>query len=151
MNTNATRHYPALIARCQGGGVGVLVCVWAPRLRTVLFPNNPDGGRALFWCPASDERFKWAPRFNSPNPNFYATNMDTALGYAVGEQLLYQTAPFSYGYNGRGSQGADEMPQRGLGGFKWDETWPEIKASRVRMSSEMIAIVDRMEHPTYSN
>ena len=152
MYTNDTKHYPGLLARCQGGGTGVLVCVWAPRLRTIISPTDPRGGRGVFWCPASSESFKWNPRFGSPNPNFFATEMDAGLGYALGEQLLHDTPPFSYGYNGRGgSTGADQMPQRGLGGYKWDETWPEVRASVVRMPSEMIAIGDRMDNPQYGN
>jgi prepilin-type processing-associated H-X9-DG protein len=147
MYNNETRYFPGLVARCQGGaGAGVLVCVWAPRLRTILSPDNPLAGRAVFWCPASDPGWKWNPRFNSPNPDFYATAMDTGLGYSLGEQLLYQTTPFSYGYNGRGSEPADQMPQRGLGGYKWDLTWREVNASAVRMPGEMIAIGDRMNH-----
>jgi prepilin-type processing-associated H-X9-DG protein/prepilin-type N-terminal cleavage/methylation domain-containing protein len=141
-------YYPGLVARCDKGtpqGTGGLVGVWAPRLRTVISPTDPRGGRGVFWCPASDEqRYKWDPRFSSPNPSFYASAKDMGLGYAFGEQLLFDTQ-LSYGYNGRGWDSADITPDhvRGLGGFRWDDTWHEVKA--VRNAAEMIAIGDRLD------
>jgi prepilin-type N-terminal cleavage/methylation domain-containing protein/prepilin-type processing-associated H-X9-DG protein len=146
MYVNETQYYPghasALTANATSG-----FAIWPTRLRRYL-----DGNQAVFRCPTQDaDEFEWKTN-NTAAP--VAGNGQTGFGYNLGEHLL-ATGPvsenFSYAYNDWGSQDPAPVtgptppakPQRGLGsdigfGFKV----PEVKASAVRMASELIVITD---------
>jgi prepilin-type processing-associated H-X9-DG protein len=87
-----------------------------------------------------------------------ATASEEGFGYKLGEGLLYQTGiPFSYGYNDWGcsiTQPAPPTTMRGLGADQWAYSYGginyadghrQLKASRVKVATEMIAIGDN--HP----
>jgi prepilin-type processing-associated H-X9-DG protein len=72
----------------------------------------------------------------------------------MGEALLIPALPFSYGYNAHGmvfSWGFnfDTDYQLGLGAFLWPDNpaarATEMKATRVKLASEMIAVADTGE------
>jgi prepilin-type processing-associated H-X9-DG protein/prepilin-type N-terminal cleavage/methylation domain-containing protein len=133
--TNATGYYPGTAIKVPGG----LSAVWPPRLRAFL---NGNVSRDVFLCPSRDpERFAWSDR--PVNSTGQATAAMTGYGYGQGEWMLNLfSTPFSYGYNAIGTGEVD--PQTGLGGDV-GRTLPrdrEIRASRVRCPSEMIAIAD---------
>jgi prepilin-type processing-associated H-X9-DG protein/prepilin-type N-terminal cleavage/methylation domain-containing protein len=148
---------------CQAFNASGPFAIWPTRLRNAMRAAPLSGGVAgsrssggiekAFWCPANQEGFQWQLRYNSPGGAF-AGDKETGYGYASGELLLNVfSVPFSYGYNdwgavnsvnghGQGQMTADE--QLGLGG---DVLPPpslihEVRASRVRSASEMIAIAD---------
>jgi prepilin-type processing-associated H-X9-DG protein/prepilin-type N-terminal cleavage/methylation domain-containing protein len=143
MYINETGYYPGHAS----AKAGAPFAAWPARLRKYL-----DGNQAVFRCPTQDvEDFEWKTQNTAPP---VAGDPETAFGYNVGEHLL-ATGPtsdkFSYAYNDWGTQDpAPETgptppakPQRGLGadiGFGYNVK--EVKAARVRMSSEMIAIAD---------
>jgi prepilin-type processing-associated H-X9-DG protein len=128
--TQTSGYYPGcLIVR---GGTA-WAAAWAPRLRAVL-----GGDRDVFLCPSRDpDRFAWTAQFGAPRPDFEVTG----YGYQVGERLITNTTPFSYGYNGG--------QITGLGGDVSPNSPPqpygrELRASRVRVPAEMVAIADSM-------
>lgn len=131
-------HYPG-----HGSAIGgTTVAIWPVRLRPYL---NKDQG--VFWCPAQEEGFKWQKRRGTPGGAFAPnTPQATGLGYEPGEVLLNVfTVPFSYGYNDWGTYDptADSNAQKGLGGdIAFAFNVKEVKASRVKVSADMIAIGD---------
>jgi prepilin-type processing-associated H-X9-DG protein len=136
-----TGHYPAHAALRTSGGNPF--AVWPTRLRKIA-----RGSRDLFWCPANQPGFRWQNATGTPG-GLYATAAETGYGYEVGELLLdVFNVPFSYGYNdwGYGNPQPASAPntQRGLGGDLWNPSSREIKASRVKKGSEMIAISDNI-------
>jgi prepilin-type processing-associated H-X9-DG protein/prepilin-type N-terminal cleavage/methylation domain-containing protein len=127
-----TKYYPGH-AMNQGG---VTYAVWPTRIRKALGRS----GVGIFWCPANEPGFQWQTG-GSPA----AVASDQGFGYAPGERRLdVFNTPFSYGYNDWGFARAQAPPvgtQRGLGGDLWAGHL-EMKASKVKKPSEMIAIAD---------
>jgi prepilin-type processing-associated H-X9-DG protein/prepilin-type N-terminal cleavage/methylation domain-containing protein len=159
MYTNEYKYYPGAQAVNSAGRPPF--AIWPTRLRRMMksapittgIPGSIGGGGAekVFWCPANQEGFQWQVRYGTGGG--YATDSDTGYGYDVGELLLNVfTVPFSYGYNDWGvdqTQAEYAERQRGLGGDIIYPTNPnpkqqftELKASRVKKVSEMIAIAD---------
>jgi prepilin-type N-terminal cleavage/methylation domain-containing protein/prepilin-type processing-associated H-X9-DG protein len=133
MYNQSTGYYPG----CTFGAE--VTAVWAPRLRTFL-----NGSRDPFLCPARDpDRFAWSVN-PERSPGGAAAGM-TGYGYELGERMLNAEAtPFSYGYNGDGMQGPRTRPPLGLG-FDVSSSplaQHEVRVSRVRVPSRMIAIAD---------
>jgi prepilin-type processing-associated H-X9-DG protein/prepilin-type N-terminal cleavage/methylation domain-containing protein len=125
-------------------GEGQPVAVWPTRLREFT-------GRdvRVFRCPARDDDCRWADDVPGAGPP--ASNLYAGFGYDVGEPLLpIEGRRFSYGYNTWGAIDAlftgDEFAARGLGMYvpllSRGLAAPELRASRVRFPSEMIAIGD---------
>ncbi|MEA2709657.1 MAG: hypothetical protein QOF78_2258, partial [Phycisphaerales bacterium] len=142
MYINENRFYPGHVAIPQ---TGVPYAVWPTRLRKYM-----KGSQGVFRCPSQDPgKFDWLPNQTTPP---VAANTDTGYGYNQGESLLLRDGGnFSYGYNDWGAWDlAKDDPaavptatkQRGLGGDITDPKSRELKASRVRRSSNMIAIAD---------
>jgi len=127
-----------------------LCALWPVRLR--LFTGGDQG---VFYCPARDERFEWRRDDASRATAGRATPAHTAFGYDEGEPLLaWDSGNFSYGYNVWGTQGSPSVPNAlhlGLGNCivrrdvvslrDWDAN-REIRATRVKLPSETIAIAD---------
>ena len=152
MYTNEWQYFPG----CYGNSNGTFLATWAPRLSQYM--NNET---KVFWCPARAPEQQW-PSELKVGAN-YATQAESGWGYLVtgggGRYLLNDQNPpgnlgFSYGYNDWGSVGGlnDQYKNgtvlpRGLGGDVFDPKnhYTEIKASKVKLGSEMIAIADRVE------
>ena len=132
-------YYPG----CHTGGVAI----WPVRLRPFL-----RGDRAVFNCPAQDERFHWTDTgpggFTMP-----ATDWFEPFGYEPGEPVITTGSFFTYGYNqwGTGDRGRDSRWGLGNrimpGGDPRAHVDPEtpyghIHASRVVVPADMIAIAD---------
>ena len=116
--------------------------VWPARLRTLM-----GGGKEVFYCPSQDERCRWTDA--TPEPVIQATGSFLDLGYYPGEPLVHLNAHFSYGYNGGGTEGYNGPveDQKGLGiqPKHRASSWPgagDLRASRVKMPAEMIAVAD---------
>jgi len=118
---------------------GVTYAVFPTRLRPYL-----NGNQTVFWCPSQEEGFNWQVVRGSGSA--YATPDDERFGYEPGELLLNVfKVPFSYGYNDWGAGNAQPSPsdsQRGLGGDLWSVK--EIRSTKVKRSSECIAIADNV-------
>jgi len=118
-----------------------IYAVWPTRLRNLM-----NGDQRVFWCPAQEPGFEWQYRTTGGT----ATAADSGFGYNPGEYLLdVFTIPFSYGYNdwGVNRDGQGNRPvkdQRGLGGdlVPSNPNLKEMRASRVKKASDMIAISD---------
>ncbi|HEV8291290.1 MAG TPA: prepilin-type N-terminal cleavage/methylation domain-containing protein [Tepidisphaeraceae bacterium] len=135
-----TGYYPGHAALRSGVNP---FAVWPTRLRKMT-----RGSRDLFWCPANEQGFRWQLVVGAPGGRF-ATAAETGYGYEIGELLLdVFTVPFSYGYNDWGANNIQPAnapnTQRGLGGDLWNPNSREIKAGRIKKSSEMIAISDNI-------
>jgi prepilin-type N-terminal cleavage/methylation domain-containing protein/prepilin-type processing-associated H-X9-DG protein len=124
------RHYP--------GGVTVhSYGIWNARLRPYL-----GGDQRVFYCPSRDSSFE--------SLEIVSTDIrwPEAFGYRLGEVPPNVGHPFSYGYNGAGTE--IRYAGRGLGtnialfpeDYNSEHTALEVKASRVRVPSDMIAITD---------
>jgi prepilin-type processing-associated H-X9-DG protein len=121
--------------------------VWPTRLRAFL-----SGEQRAFHCPARPSEFEWRDaRGSVAVAGELARFPLTGYGYEEGEPLLKPLGVrFSYAYNmwGDGSRASNEIErQRGLGGIVGIRGlvvpgYRELPASRVRVSSEMIAITD---------
>jgi prepilin-type processing-associated H-X9-DG protein/prepilin-type N-terminal cleavage/methylation domain-containing protein len=124
--------------------------IWPVRLR-VFTSGNQD----VFSCPSEDTRCIWREPMGGRIET--ATAVHAAYGYELDEQLLLieGAAPpgsgtyFSYGYNlwGTSVGVAITSENRGLGhGVVTSEAGraqvPEMRASRVRVPSDMVAIAD---------
>lgn len=158
MYINEWHYYPGNLAQQLAPGnpptsTGVIYAIWPTRLRHYL-----AGDQKVFKCPSETHEYDWKVGLTTAP---VANVLDTGNGYNVGESLLVQangspTPVFTYGYNdwGTGQQpsgdgtGAIEQDdaagdiQRGLGGDILPPNYAQLKASRVRMASEMIAITD---------
>jgi prepilin-type processing-associated H-X9-DG protein len=146
--TQLSGYYPGSDAfySAPGGWIDAYA-VWPARLRTLL-----GGERGVFYCPAQDPSLQWPGA--GPNRMLKGVNATFALqfGYEKGEPVIDLYNRFSYGYNGWGDGGRMSAPlpwQLGLGGGIYpDRTiagWKdcsEMRASRVRYPSWMIAIAD---------
>lgn len=134
MYTQQYGYYPA----CNGFAGAGPYAVWPTRLRPFV---NKD--QQVFWCPAQESGFQWQKFVKGT-----ATVAQSGFGYDEGEVLLNVfTVPFSYGYNDWGTgevsgPKANEL-QRGLGGdVSGGLNSGEIRVSRVRNASDMIAVAD---------
>ncbi|MFI5381336.1 MAG: prepilin-type N-terminal cleavage/methylation domain-containing protein [Tepidisphaerales bacterium] len=116
-----------------------IVAVWPTRLRKAM-----KGGREMFNCPAQPTEYRWRADYGSGAG--YAIKDDAGYGYEVGERLLDVFAiPFHYAYNDWGyyDPTSDNAAMKGLGGdISGGFNCKELKAARVKKSSEMIAIAD---------
>ncbi|HZN64425.1 MAG TPA: H-X9-DG-CTERM domain-containing protein [Tepidisphaeraceae bacterium] len=139
MYTQQYGFYPG----CSAG----TIAVWPPRVRAFM----KDTG--AFLCPAQDERCEW--KRGGPAPAGIAGGAWTNYGYEEGEPLLHMRGSyFSYGYNmwGTGGNGdvvmGEGLQHLGLGEHvtRNDPTHSgrdrELRASRVKVASQMIAITD---------
>lgn len=142
MYTQQYGYYPGMEASARPDGRRY--AVWPVRLRAFM-----AGGQDVFHCPSQDERCRWVKGANPAGPADAATAVHGAFGYEFGERVLWADQTwFSYGYNYGGTSSAFGV-QRGLG---WlvnayrpvESAWYdfELKASRVRVPSEMIAVAD---------
>lgn len=123
--------------------------VWPVRIRNML-----GGNQEVFYCPSADPRCEWVKYPSGPVSNPATAQQDVQFGYNEGEQrLTHGDVLFSYGYNNRGFSYAvkeDRRRQSGLGACACNPSFPdapttdrsELKGSRVRHPSEMIAIAD---------
>ena len=145
MYLNEWQYYPGCYGHDHNGAV---VAIWAPRLRLYM-----GGVNEAFYCPSQEDWTRWHATGAGT-----ANGTDEGFGYKPAEVLLNPTnVPFSYGYNDWGcthTQPAPPNTMRGLGGDQWDATvngvfYPAktrlLKAARVKVSAEMIAIADN--HP----
>ena len=153
--TQTYGYYPG----CTMGGpgpAGGAYALWPVRLRRFT-----GGERRVFHCPAADERSEWPPDTGQVAPR--ATAHFTRFGYEDGEPLLEATrGRFSYGYNIWGSSPSGGIHgELGLGSSittrdpgtdpkyldrKYLDLHREVRASRVKMPSEMIAIADSTDN-----
>jgi prepilin-type processing-associated H-X9-DG protein len=125
----------------------------APSTGGAAGTTSRGGIEKAFWCPANLEGFQWQLKYGAPGGQ-YATANDSGWGYDTGELLLdVFLVPFSYGYNDWGainqinghSQGQMTIDEQlGLGGdiIPGSSTICEMRGSRVRNATEMIAIAD---------
>jgi prepilin-type processing-associated H-X9-DG protein len=141
--------------------------VWPTRLRAML-----GGNQEVFYCPSREPEYAWTPGLvrrtvanGGVGADMPATVVgDPGFGYGPGELVigglgLSLVSPFSYGYNAQGTHvfpggSTDGLYQgfgkRGLGGFLRCSLDPgerictmrELKAERVRVPADMIAITD---------
>jgi len=128
-------------------GYGPTVVVWPTRLRPFL-----GGERGVFNCPARPPESEWSATFDYGPGTMNAQSVHTRYGYDVGEVLLITGQHYSYDYNANGCFMTGSMPterQLGLGGRlepeRPESRLIEMKASRVKNSSEMIAVADTVE------
>lgn len=147
MYTQHTGYYPGYMGF---GRHGPRAC-WPTRLRLYM-----GGDTKAFLCPSRDERFEWDPAALPPlttpiEPNMtlprWATDDYNGFGYVTGERLIqpwYEA--FSYGYNAWGTHdhphfdlGLGRYIRPSGGGPRHER---ELRASRVKVASEMIAIGD---------
>ena len=130
MYTQQYGYYPG----CYVGPDGA--AVWPVRLRPYL-----GGDRRVFACPSQDERCEWTDR--APGPVVLADVHYAAYGYEPGERLTLVSMFFSYGYNAWGTEGSFGPRAKGLGDVPVGGIdFSELRASRVVMPTEMIAISD---------
>jgi prepilin-type N-terminal cleavage/methylation domain-containing protein/prepilin-type processing-associated H-X9-DG protein len=148
MYTQQWGHYPACFMVEGAAPNAVYNALWPLPLRAMM-----RGNQSAFYCPASDPRCQWLPDDPSvPGPR--ATADDTGYGYREGELLLPQYLRwFSYGYNALGTDsrwvpGAYYVAHVfGLGYCARSRVFVqgdagEVKAGRVKVPSEMVAIAD---------
>ena len=135
--TNDTKYYPGAQAWSKAGG-DPIAC-WPARLR-----KSMKAGREAFNCPAQDPAFRW--QLVTGSGAGFATADDAGYGYDPGEKTLSVfTTKFHYGYNDWGYHDpiGSNTDQKGLGGdIGGGVNSGELKASRIRKASEMIAIAD---------
>jgi prepilin-type processing-associated H-X9-DG protein len=104
------------------------------------------GGRKdVFLCPSRDDSFRWSD--SGPEPVVVAHGRLLDLGYEPGEPLVHWQSHFSYGYNINGATGGTFVEeQRGLGCAPIAPDAPhwagEMRANRVKMPSDMVAVAD---------
>lgn len=115
--------------------------IWPVRLRAFS-----RAGQNLFYCPSQNARCEWKAE-TSPRTVGRAGSDHVPYGYTAGEPLLDWTRTFfSYGYNCWGGSGGTASGP-GLG-FIVDGLgapqpgYRELRVSRVRKPSQMIAIAD---------
>jgi len=124
----------------MSGNAGGDFAIWPTRLRVFL-----GGDQDLFYCPSQDERCRWRKADTAPGP--VAQTLHTWFGYEPGERLLLNNQYFSYGYNGWGTYtNGPSDPYKGLGphveAVSPEPLYRELKASRVRLPADMIAVAD---------
>jgi prepilin-type processing-associated H-X9-DG protein len=139
------KYYPG----CYAFDGNKAFAIWPTRLRRYM-NHNQD----VFYCPSHEASSRWLQPGQAPSTATKAGPKDVGYGYELGEPLLDQdnpiTGPFSYGYNDWGcdtTQPDSPTRMRGLGG---DQPYlgggsprpGELKASRVKVPEDMIAIGD---------
>lgn len=132
---NAYQYYPGHIQRLPNDP-GKVFAVWPTRLRKMM--NVKGDAMRMFRCPERPEEYEWRAGDTS---GVVATANEEQYGYNPGESLLLSEQVgrrFSYGYNDWGAWDSAQPP-RGLGGDLW-LTGNYVKATRVRVSSDVIAI-----------
>lgn len=151
MYTGTSGFYPGLKI---SPGAAYTVYVWPTRLRAFL-----NGNRDVFLCPAREaELFAWSDGLvgmGGPAPASLG-----GFAYAAGEPQLGRNVRFSYGYNGIGAYfdpatrvEYGDYAGDGLGcdvlGLTPSGRYPsELRASRVKRPSELIAIADTGTYST---
>ena len=142
--TSQSRYYPGSCFFRNGRAIAV----WPARLRQALGLTATEGALRVFWCPAREEDLRWqAPRGSGSG---VAADTDAGFGYEPGERFLdIGRDTFSYGYNDWGAALKQGPPfgtsmQRGLGGdiIPTIAGMKEMRSSRIRNASEMIALAD---------
>jgi len=141
--TQQHRYYPGCQGAIEGSGFGV--AAWPVRLRPFV-----GGQRRVFDCPSQDERCAWTDP--APVNDLRATDYYRGYGYEVGERLILSYSHFfSYGYNYGGANGSDgslaDGTYKGLGDVTGGDAVlmrlrGELRASRVRVPAETVAITD---------
>ena len=135
MYTQQYGYYPGLTVEIR---TQVRPAVWPVRLRPFL-----GGNQHVFVCPGRDERFYWTE--SAPGPVVRAAAADTPYGFVEGERFVLWGMFFSYGYNATGAP-LSRHEDCGLGVLIntniVHSRLRELRASRVRRPSEMIAIGD---------
>jgi prepilin-type processing-associated H-X9-DG protein len=164
MYRNEQKYFPGDIAQKSNG---IIYNVWAPALRIYM-----KGNQGVFWCPSRDTDLRW-DKIHEPSPASPAAAGDpeTGVGYEKQERMLCAEGgalpasfikDFSYGYNDWGAFGGPanagspsypgDSPLIGLGlgadmyfgtGATSATNFGHVRASRVKVSTEMIAIADR--------
>ena len=118
------------------------VAIWPVRLRSFMGDNQET-----FYCPAQDVRCRWENVPREPGRAGRATPFEARFGYDLGEPLLDDRRYFSYGYNAWGSDGSYGQTARGLGDVyagprPTPDDMAELRATRVKVPEDMIAIAD---------
>ncbi len=158
MYCNEQRYFPGDISQTSKG---VVVNVWAPSLRRYM-----KGNQSVFWCPSRDQDLLWSKVYEtSAAAPSAAGDPETGFGYDKLERMLCAEGlpasfikDFSYGYNDWGSFSGPPTPSYpgdpaiglGLGadmyfgnGATSATNFGHVRASRVKSSTELIAITDR--------
>ena len=139
--------YPSCVLATSDSSLD-LYGLWPVRLREF----TGDDLR-VFYCPSQDERCEWNKAYGGAGP--VAAPIHVQYGYEPDENLLMErglfgSTWFSYGYNvwGSNAKAADPSRDRGLGWtiLAYSEysrrASREVRAARVKMPSEMVAITD---------
>jgi prepilin-type processing-associated H-X9-DG protein/prepilin-type N-terminal cleavage/methylation domain-containing protein len=145
MYTQEYRYYPACLARVPGDGIGAVI--WPTRLRLFLRSQK------VFYCPTRPAEFEWKDIKVALPPCLPAPDSLSGCGYKRGEPMLLVPREFkpsghrfSYGYNILGTWPWFHDGGRGLGYYLNElpsvSLDPEIKATKIRDPSNMIAIAD---------
>jgi prepilin-type processing-associated H-X9-DG protein/prepilin-type N-terminal cleavage/methylation domain-containing protein len=149
MYVQQSRFYPAYASRGEPiRYTETLFVIWPTRLRPFL-----SGVQEVFNCPSQDPENYWRRTDRGdpvPSGRIPARGMPLRFGYETDEWLLQDHRVRScYGYNGFGyTLAGDDDPierQRGLGSYVstiGDARFRELRASRVKVASEMIAAAD---------
>jgi prepilin-type processing-associated H-X9-DG protein/prepilin-type N-terminal cleavage/methylation domain-containing protein len=162
MYTTEQKYFPGDIALTSKG---VIVNVWAPRLRRYI-----RGNQGLFFCPSRELDLQWEKVIEASAAAPSAASLaEMGYGYDQRERMLCAEGlpigaikDFSYGYNdwgsfpGPASAGSPsypgDSPLIGLGlgadihfgtGATKDTNFGHVRASRVKYSAELIAMADR--------
>jgi prepilin-type processing-associated H-X9-DG protein/prepilin-type N-terminal cleavage/methylation domain-containing protein len=157
MYLNEQKYFPGDITQT---GKGVIVNVWAPRLRMYM-----KGNQGVFFCPSRDLDLQWTKVIETSAASpAAASNAEMGFGYEMRERMLCAEGlpvslikDFSYGYNDWGAfpvggPAYPGDPPIGLGlgadvhfaaGLIANNNYGHVRASRVKVSSETIAIADR--------
>jgi prepilin-type processing-associated H-X9-DG protein len=144
---------------------GVIVNVWAPRLRAYMKNNH-----GVFYCPSRDPDLQWNKAFEASAVSPAAASAsEQGFGYELRERMLCAEGlpatlikDFCYGYNDWGAFAGPanstspsfpgDSPLIGLGlgadihfgtGLTSDTNYGHVRASRIKAPAEVIAIADR--------
>jgi prepilin-type processing-associated H-X9-DG protein len=162
MYLNEQKFFPGDIALTSKG---VIINVWAPRLRTYM-----KGNQGIFLCPSRDLDLQWTKVLEATGASPAAAAIgEMGYGYELRERMLCAEGlpvafikDFSYGYNdwgaypgpasATGPSYAGDSPLIGLGlggdihfgnGLTADTNYGHVRASRVKSPAELIVIADR--------
>jgi prepilin-type N-terminal cleavage/methylation domain-containing protein/prepilin-type processing-associated H-X9-DG protein len=121
------------------------VAIWPVRLRPIT-----SNDQHIWYCPAQEPDLEWQDTRGTGMPVLTAPASAAeaaAWGYDEGEALIDANFTGCYGYNTSGVSYKLEGSDLGLGAqkdgiFHRDLLKPELRPSRVRVPSEMIAITD---------
>jgi prepilin-type processing-associated H-X9-DG protein/prepilin-type N-terminal cleavage/methylation domain-containing protein len=142
---NQYQYYPGHLQSVDDRGGGDVFAIWPTRLRAMMKITGGNGMN-LFRCPERGEEFEWKADNTS---GIVATAIQEKYGYKLGESLLlWRGGRFSYGINDWGAYNNSGRPGRGLGGDMWNAN-SYVKATRVRMSSDVICISESKADGNY--